>query len=151
MRDMPESDRSGFSKSLKGNKVFIKIPSQIQYIRKVSDRILDGLSSYGVNSEDIFDIRLCVEEAVRNAIVHGNRSDKKRRVTVSYRLDNDAINIEIEDEGKGFDHKAVPDPTKDENIMKNSGRGVYIIKKLMDKVEFNKNGNKIMMFKALKA
>lgn len=148
---MPKSDRSAFSKSQKSNKVSIKIPSHIQYIRKVSDRILDGLSSYGVNNEDIFDIRLCVEEAVRNAIVHGNRSDRKRSVGVSYWLDNGAMHIEIEDEGKGFDYKSVPNPTKDENILKNSGRGVYIIQKLMDRVQFNKNGNKIIMVKTLKA
>jgi serine/threonine-protein kinase RsbW len=105
---------------------------------------------YGLDEDGGFDIRLCVEEAVRNAIVHGNHSDRKRSVKVDCRVENGAAIIEVEDEGAGFDYNNVPDPTKESNILKNSGRGVYLIKKLMDKVEFNKAGNRIKMVKGLK-
>ena len=131
-------------------RVSVKIPSEIKNIRKVSARILESLSQYTLDEDSIFDIRLCIEEAVRNAIVHGNRLNKNLHVKIKYCTDNDKLNMEVEDEGLGFDPKAVVDPTGDKNIMKESGRGVCLIKRLMDKVDFNEKGNKIRMEKDLK-
>ena len=131
-------------------KTVIRVASQTRYIRKVSSRILSFLNGYKIDEGRIFDIRLCIEEAVRNAMVHGNRSDKKLFVKTAYWIDGDTLNIEIEDEGQGFDHRGVADPTAPSHILKNSGRGVYLIKKLMDKVEYNGKGNKITMAKRLK-
>lgn len=127
----------------------LKIPSRIEYIRKVSDAILRGLAHHHIDEDRAFDIRLCVEEAVRNAIVHGNKSDKRRSVKVSWEVSGGNAMIEIEDEGKGFDHTAAADPTSDANITRNCGRGVFLIRKLMDKVEYNESGNKIRMVKKL--
>jgi serine/threonine-protein kinase RsbW len=127
----------------------LKVPSEPEYIRKVSYRIISSLSGMTHDEPKLFDIKLSVEEAVRNAIAHGNKSDKARSVTVSYWLDGRDLNIEVADEGEGFDHTKVPNPTEKENIMKNSGRGVYLIKRLMDKVEFNRSGNVIKMTKNL--
>ncbi len=134
---------------MKTHKKLIKIPSEISYIKKVSSEILDSLTPYKLNQDRLFDIRLCTEEAVRNAIVHGNGSDKKLYVTVSYWVDNDKLNIEIEDEGRGFDYNKVPDPTNENNILKGSGRGVYLVRHLMDEVEFNEKGNKLRLVKYL--
>ena len=128
----------------------LKVPSEIKYIKEVSSKVLNALKPYKLDEHKIFDIRLCVEEAVRNAMDHGNNYDKKLSVAVSYRVSNDKLVVDVEDEGGGFDQKCVPDPTKDENMMKSSGRGVLLIMKLMDKVEFNKSGNKIRMTKYLK-
>jgi len=86
---------------------------------------------------------------VRNAIVHGNRNDPAKSVTVTYWVDAGKVNIEVADEGAGFDYKNLPNPTAKENIMKNSGRGVYLIRRLMDRVEFNEAGNVIRMTKHL--
>ena len=127
----------------------IEILSEIKNIKRVSSEILGSLLPYNVSEDRLFDIRLCAEEAVRNAIVHGNRSNAKARVRVYYRIENDRINIEVEDEGDGYDPDSIPDPTGDNDIMKESGRGVYLIRVLMDRVEFNKKGNKITMEKAL--
>lgn len=127
----------------------IEISSEIKNIKRVSFEIRDSLSPYNVNEDRLFDIRLCTEEAVRNAIVHGNRSNVKLRVRVHYRIEKDKISIEVEDEGSGYDPEGIPDPTDDEDIMKESGRGVYLIKKLMDRVDFNEKGNKIIMEKNL--
>lgn len=135
--------RSAFLKSL-------KVPSETGYIKKVSSRISESLLPFKVGADRVFDIKLCVEEAVRNAIVHGNHSDKRRSVKISYKIDAHKIVIEVEDEGNGFDHRFVVDPTQGDNVMKNSGRGVYLIKKLMDSVDFNKTGNKIIMTKHFK-
>ena len=126
-----------------------EISSEIKCIKKVSSEMLDSLSPYKIDEGTLFDIRLCAEEAIRNAIVHGNRSNKKLHVKVNYRLENDRIIIEVEDEGAGFDPRKIADPTGDDNIMKESGRGICLIKRLMDKVDFNQKGNKIRMEKGL--
>jgi len=131
------------------HKKVIKIPSEISNIKKVSSEILNSLAPYKLNEDRLFDIRLCTEEAVRNAIVHGNRSDKKLYVTVNYWVDNNKLSIEIEDEGPGFDCDKVPDPTDEDNLIKGSGRGVYLVRHLMDEVEFNDKGNKVRFAKYL--
>jgi len=128
----------------------IRFQSDSGRIRESSSRILKDLESYGIGEKEEFEIKLCVEEAVRNAIVHGNKSDPKRQVRLGYWVDKGVLNIEVEDEGAGFDHKLVKDPTEDENILRNSGRGVYLIKKLMDNVEYSTKGNKVSMAKKIK-
>ena len=149
---MTRSDSSAFLKRRKdpSEKILIKVPSETGYIEKVSFRILSWLSRYNIDEGRIFDIRLCVEEALRNAMVHGNHSDKKRSVKAVYWVVDGALNIEIEDEGSGFDHAGVDDPTLARCLLKNSGRGVWLIKKLMDKVKYNNKGNKVTMVKRLK-
>ncbi|MFH1190236.1 MAG: ATP-binding protein [Candidatus Omnitrophota bacterium] len=131
-------------------KTLIKVPSDTRYIRKVSSGILSGIASYGVDESRSFDIRLCIEEAVRNAMVHGNCLNKKLHVRTSYWVDKGALNIEVEDDGCGFDYGKVADPTAEPHVLKNSGRGVYLIKKLMDKAEYSAKGNKVTMVKMLK-
>lgn len=131
-------------------KLSLEIPSDIKYIRKASSGILEWLQPRKLDDSVLFDIRLCVEEVVRNAITHGNNNDKGLKVLVSYWLEGDSLIIEIEDEGRGFDLGEVPDPTIEENIMKGSGRGVYLVRKLMDKMEFNDKGNKVRLTKYLK-
>jgi len=138
-----KSRRDGTQKSR------VKVPSETRYIRKVSSRILASLVPYAVDEGKVFDIKLCIEEAVRNAIVHGNRSDRRKAVKVAYWVQDGSLSIEIEDEGPGFDHSKVADPTSGPHILKNSGRGVYLIKRLMDKVEYSGNGNRITMVKKL--
>jgi len=131
-------------------KLSLKIPSDIKHIREVSSGILKWLQPRELDDSALFDIRLCVEEVVRNAMMHGNNNDKGLNVLVSYWLEGDRLIIEVEDEGRGFDLGKVPDPTIEENIMKGSGRGVYIVRKLMDKMEFNDKGNKVRLTKYLK-
>ena len=150
---MLKSDRLGFLRSRNKagrNRLSVKVPSETRYIKKVSEKVLSSLSAYRLSEADAFDIRLCVEEAVRNSIVHGNHSDKRLTVKASWWVEADRIHIEVEDEGAGFDHRKVADPTSGEHILKNSGRGVYLIKKLMDKVEYNDRGNKVTMVAAIK-
>ena len=132
------------------SRLSVKVPSETRYIKKVSEKILSSLSAYRLSEAKIFDIRLCVEEAVRNSVVHGNHANKRLAVIASWWVDADRVHIEVEDEGAGFDHRKVADPTSGEHIMKNSGRGVYLIKKLMDKVVYNDKGNIVTMTTAIK-
>ena len=130
-------------------KSLVKIPSDTKFIKDVSSRVISALKPYKVEESDIFDVRLCVEEAVINAIIHGNRRDSSKSVRVTYWIKDDKLNVEVEDEGTGFDHKHLIDPTADDNITKSSGRGVFLIHKLMDVVEYNEAGNGIKMIKYL--
>lgn len=144
--------RLGFLRSSRKHgslkKTSFKIPSEIPYIKKASARILKDLEPL-TDESTLFDVRLCVEEAVRNAIVHGNHCDKKRIVKIAYWTDGAKLHIEIEDEGKGFDCKKIPDPTDTEHILRNSGRGVYLIHHLMDEVLYSQTGNRVTMIRCL--
>lgn len=133
-----------------GLKHTIRIPSDCRRIREVSGEILKLLEEVQPDESVLFDIRLCVEEMVRNAIVHGNKSDPSRQVTIDYwREEPGRFVVEIEDEGDGFDHKDVPDPTEDENLLKGSGRGIYITYRLMDEVKYTENGRRVRLVKRI--
>ncbi|MBS1261327.1 MAG: Serine-protein kinase RsbW [Calditrichaeota bacterium] len=80
------------------------------------------------------DIAISLSEAVNNAIQHGNANDARKRVTVVLRRFEDGLRIEVTDEGNGFDPDAVADPTDPENLLSESGRGLLIIRHLMDEV-----------------
>ena len=151
---MTGSGPSAYLRNLKTGKVEkkdIKFQSHPGCIREASSRILKDIERYGIDEETAFEIKLCVEEAVCNAIVHGNGSDPKRQVRLGYWVDGGILNIEVEDEGAGFDHRSIENPTKEENLLKNSGRGVYLIKKLMDRIWYNTKGNMIGMSKSIKS
>ena len=149
---MPSLDRSESLMNRRSDteKLSLEIPSDIKCIRVVSSGILKWLKPIKLDDSMLFDIRLCVEEVVRNAITHGNHNDRGLKVLVSYWLEDDRLIIEVEDEGRGFDLGKVPDPTIGENIMKGGGRGVYLVQKLMDEIKFNDKGNKVRLTKYLK-
>jgi len=128
----------------------MRIPSDIKHIRKASVEIEKFLKSHGIGDSLIFDIRLCAEEAIKNAIIHGNNNNRDLSVSVAYSLEGNKFTLEVEDEGKGFTPGEVPDPTREENLLKAGGRGVFIIQKLMDDVKYNSSGNKTFMVKFIR-
>ncbi len=109
--------------------------------------LLDRLSESGWSEKDIFKIRMGVEEAVVNAIKHGNCCDETKCIKVAIKGDPDLFWARIEDEGEGFAPSEVPDPTLAENIEKGSGRGVMLMKNCMDEVCFSERGNVVEMRK----
>lgn len=125
----------------------MRIPSDTRHIRRASYEIEKFLRSINTDDSLIFDIRLSVEEALKNAIIHGNKNDRKIPVFISYSMKGGKFRVEVEDQGSGFDPASVPDPTAEENLLKAAGRGVFLIGKLMDEVEYNDKGNKIFMLK----
>jgi serine/threonine-protein kinase RsbW len=84
---------------------------------------------------------IAVTESVNNAIMHGNKNDRTKNVTLSLSLNNNVINFRIKDEGIGFDFQNLPDPTSPENLDKPSGRGIFLMKHLSDEVNFSNNGS----------
>lgn len=114
-------------------------------------RVVSGLIQFvkekvGIDSDML---SLVLTEAVTNAMLHGNRDQSSKKVWVEARVKDDRVILKVKDEGPGFNYDDVPDPTMDENLMRHSGRGLYLIRALMDEVTFNKNGNEIAMVKYL--
>jgi len=128
----------------------IDIASDLKHIKPTVGSIIDFLKSKQTEESDIFDIRLCLEEALINAIKYGNRFDENLNVSVDVSHDGNKLIIAIEDKGPGFDYQSLPDPREEENLLKGRGRGVFLIKHLMDEMRFNKKGNRITMIKYLK-
>ncbi len=111
------------------------------------DEVLAKLEHLGWVSRDIFSIHLAMEEALVNAIKHGNRLDENKQVHVHCKIFDDRILIEVRDEGPGFQPEEVPDPTDDENLDTASGRGLMLIRSFMSSVEYKPPGNCVVMEK----
>jgi len=107
--------------------------------------LLHAIAAAGYSEASGFAIRLALEEALSNAFRHGNRGDPAKSVRIDCRVQSDAVTIEIEDEGEGFDPASVPDPTQLENIEIPSGRGLTLMRGFMSEVDFPPPGNRVRM------
>ncbi len=138
---------------MKENELIIKIPSKINYIKIIEEAFWSYISinklENRISSEYLI---LALVEGVVNAIKHGNKMDCSKKVKVSLTLEKQYFKIIIVDRGDGFDPDCVLDPTLEENLSKKDGRGIFIMKKLMDRVEykFTNNQTKLIMMKQLK-
>ena len=130
--------------------IHTKIPTKLEYMPVLISQIIDKLTEQGVVSEKLFDIRLSLEEVIINAMKYGNKMDPQLQVEVKVTTEEDKLIMEIKDQGPGFNYDDLPDPTDEANLEKASGRGVFLIKNLMDEVEFFDNGSTIRMTKVLK-
>ncbi len=90
-----------------------------------------------IKEEKIPGLLLSVTEATTNAIIHANKSDRNKKVYIDVHVENHNLIIKIKDEGSGFDPESVPDPTTPENLLKDSGRGLYLMKIYMDELKYN--------------
>ncbi|MBN1598469.1 MAG: ATP-binding protein [Bacteroidales bacterium] len=118
----------------------IKIPSKIENLRKI-EKVIDEISGEFKIGEDLYgNILIAALEATNNAIMHGNKLDENKDVTISFRLKEKKLMIKVDDEGNGFDYKNIPDPTAPENIENVNGRGIFLMEKLSDNINFSRNG-----------
>jgi len=129
-------------------KTFIENDSHL--LKEISREVTDELRSLGTHEGLIFDIQVAMEEALRNAMIHGNKFDPQKKVSVEAEVVGGKVRVCVEDEGAGFVSSNVPDPTDEENILKTSGRGVYMINHLMDEVKYENGGRRVVMVKCLK-
>jgi serine/threonine-protein kinase RsbW len=116
------------------------------------NKILVDLEKFGQNSEVLFMVRLALDEAIINAIMHGHREDSDRPETpvrVDCLLDDSCLAIRVTDSGLGFNPAAVPDPTIEENLWKISGRGIFLMRESMDEVIYSSIGNSVLMIRKL--
>jgi serine/threonine-protein kinase RsbW len=122
-------------------KIKIVIPSITENIRIIESFIDNAKDKFHMNDDIYGNIMIAVTESVNNAILHGNKNDRTKNVTLSLSLNNNVINFEIRDEGRGFDFQNLPDPTSPKNLDKPSGRGIFLMKHLSDEVNFSNNGS----------
>jgi len=125
----------------------VVISSDPQEARRIQDDIEHLLKSKQFNDKEIFSIRLALEEALVNAIKHGNRCDQNKKVHISYRVLPERFDIAITDEGPGFDPSEVPDPTAVENLERPCGRGLMLMRHYMSEVTYSRSGNSVWMTK----
>lgn len=123
------------------------IPSDSAEGKALISELLAELTQLSWGEHELFGVHLAVEEALVNAIKHGNRNDRSKQVHVVLKLAEQDIRIEISDEGKGFDPAAVPDPTDEENLEIPSGRGLMLMRNFMNSVEFSEQGTHVVMEK----
>jgi serine/threonine-protein kinase RsbW len=128
---------------ISGAPKILRIQSEISELKKVEKFIQDIIHEYNLNPKYFNKIYLCVSEAVINSIKHGNKNNKQKKVSIGVDCKNQVLELKIEDEGKGFEIGKVEDPTLQNNIKNESGRGIFIIKNMSNKLEFNKKGNRI--------
>ena len=125
----------------------VQLPSERGASRLVTDALLEQLGAHGWPPDDIFAIHLAAEEALVNAVVHGNRLDPAKRVHVECHVSADLVRLEVTDEGEGFDPGQVPDCTADDRLEVPSGRGVMLMRTFMTRIEYNEKGNRVLMEK----
>jgi serine/threonine-protein kinase RsbW len=123
------------------------IPSDPAEARRVQDDIESALKGCQFEEREIFSIRLALEEALVNAIKHGNQMDRSKKVHISYRVCPEVFEIRIADEGKGFDPEDVPDPMAPENLERPCGRGLLLMRHYMTEVVYHPPGNRLSMSK----
>lgn len=123
------------------------IPSRFAEVPPLQELVVRAAVKRGFDDAQVFAIKLALEEALTNAIKHGNRMDPSKRVTVDYTVSEREARLTVCDEGGGFSPDRVPDPTADANLEKPTGRGVMLIRAYMTEVRFNRTGNCITMIK----
>ena len=123
-------------------------PSEIALISPFVDQLILFIAKCRNQEDSGLGIEMALREALANAIVHGNQKDPHKLVHVKCRCTTDGVvSITVQDEGQGFDSNAVPDPTTPENLLVKHGRGIYLMKTLMDEVRFEQRGALVYMRK----
>jgi len=109
------------------------------------DRILTHVEEVGLSESQRADLAIALSEALANAAIHGNQLRTECPVSVSVRVAGPEATIEIRDCGRGFDHEHVCDPTADSKVLMPGGRGVFLMKHLVDRIEYNRTGNRVRL------
>lgn len=121
----------------------VTLNSDINEISKVEVLVSEIFDRYHINQELYGNVLIALTEAANNAIMHGNQYDADKKVIINFDFAEPVLKIRVSDEGRGFDYGSLPDPTEPEYIDKPCGRGVFLIKRLADKVDFDKDGSSV--------
>ncbi len=133
--------------SLPDGSVEFVIPSDLNEARQLQEFIETQLRQCDYEDKEIFGIRLALEEAIVNAIKHGNQLDQAKKVLVLFNIRPDRFDIGIQDEGPGYDPNDLPDPLADENLERPCGRGIFLMRHYMTEVVVHPPGNRLTMCK----
>ncbi|HUI91524.1 MAG TPA: SpoIIE family protein phosphatase [Chitinivibrionales bacterium] len=127
--------------------VYLQFISYFEDMDRATSIILSAMDSLGYADDIIRKMKIMLTELFANAIYHGNKGDHSKKVVVGHTIDKNKIVVSIMDEGEGFDPAKVPDPTLPENLIKDCGRGIYIVRNYADSVVFNQKGNRVTITK----
>lgn len=145
---MPDEFRSGPESTTFSELLDRRMPADSEAIGAIVDDISENLTRLEVPEQKRFEIALAVQEALANAVVHGCGNDSSKQIRCRLRTDpRGRIVIIVTDPGPGFNPDQIADPKRRENLHADHGRGVYLIRQLMDEVHFESNGNEIRMWK----
>ncbi len=123
------------------------IPNDTRAARRILREILRQLRSRGWSGRDLFAVQLATEEALVNAVIHGNLGRPDKQLRIGCRLSPRRVQIEVADEGAGFDPDRIPDPTRPDRLELPGGRGLMLMRAFMTKVSFSQRGNCVLMEK----
>jgi serine/threonine-protein kinase RsbW len=127
------------------------LPSELAAISPFVDRLMLLLRKCGCVPQGESDVEIALREALGNAIIHGNHENPRKRVYIRWRCEPDGVSITVKDEGRGLDISRTSDPTAPQNIASVHGRGIYLMKTLMDEVRFEEGGIVVHMRKSVQA
>jgi len=126
----------------------LEVPSRAEYIRELVSQITHSAICVGYAQCDLDNnLKLALVEALTNAMEHGNRWDPERLILMEADLTSDCLKVSTEDQGPGFDVSALPDPTSGDHLLSERGRGIFLMRAIMDEVCFNPRGNRVTMVK----
>jgi serine/threonine-protein kinase RsbW len=124
----------------------VVLPSDYQSLIDVEKIVGDVCDEFGVQEDAFGNVLIAVSEAVNNAIQHGNKNNPEAKVEIKVANQDETFCIQVKDQGPGFSYQDLPDPTAPENLLKDSGRGVFLMKNLADEVEFQNTGSIVNLY-----
>jgi serine/threonine-protein kinase RsbW len=119
------------------NKYHLEVESNAKNLITVEEFVNYFAIDLNINTDKIPGLLLAVTEASTNAIIHGNKSDETKLIMIDVTKEDNQLIIRVKDQGKGFDPAKIPDPTETDNLLKDSGRGIYLMRVYMDDLKFN--------------
>jgi serine/threonine-protein kinase RsbW len=128
----------------------LTLPSRVEAIDEAATAVAGIVTRSGISEDDAFGIDMAVREALANAVIHGNKLDETKLVEINVKSSPDSLEISVRDQGQGFDPDTISDPTKEENILKSSGRGIFFIRNFFDEVDWSispEGGTTVRMIK----
>lgn len=123
----------------------IEIPSERTNIHRVEEFFIKTNESFHIPDEKFHALLVAVTEAVNNGIIHGNKNDVSKHVTISCSQKRKLLTVKVKDEGEGFDPAEISNPLHDDNLLRTGGRGVFLMKAFMESVTYNKKGNEVTL------
>ena len=124
----------------------ITVPSELEIVEQTVDIVARYCLACGLSVRAVrFNLRVALSEALANAIIYGNRLDPGKRVHVTLRQHGEGVEVSVQDQGSGFDPRCIPDPRHPDCLERPEGRGLFLIKELVDDLAFNENGNSVCM------
>ncbi|HJQ69432.1 MAG TPA: ATP-binding protein [Blastocatellia bacterium] len=145
--DKPKGSDLGSVLPFLEERIAFRMPSDVKYLDGVLDYLSERMVKMGICGAEDSEVLIALDEAIVNAIKHGNKCDPRKAVQIVAELSAWGARFTIKDQGHGFARDQVPDPTDPSRLLEPSGRGLLLINHIMDEVCYNKCGNQIQMFK----